>query len=112
MKCEQYIMLGTRYQFDFGVCHFSKGWAQVDTDQDFPHFGIWINPRDLHVIIFAEGDVTEMTADNKLEFIGYVRRLAKDESWRGIDTLCQDSIEQEFHSLGLSDLFHPDRTST
>jgi len=32
-----------RYKFDFGLCSYSKGWIQFDTDQDAWYFGVWIH---------------------------------------------------------------------
>jgi len=34
----------SRYAFDFRLCHFKNGWAQLDTRQDASYYGNWINP--------------------------------------------------------------------
>ena len=43
-----------RYHFDFGECSACNGYAQVDTSQDAPYFGIWTNPMNLnHSLIYG-----------------------------------------------------------
>lgn len=107
---ERYRHEGCRYDFDFGVCNYKKGWAQCDTGQDASYFGIWANPARLQVVTFAEGDVTVATASNPDEFVAEIRRIAqwgKDSGWGfKIDGMCDEGIIQRFADLGLADLLH------
>ena len=41
MKIAREFCPGDRYTYDFGLCSFEKGWAQVDTAQDASYFGTW-----------------------------------------------------------------------
>ena len=34
-----------RYVYDFSVCTYEKGWAQIDTRQDASYYGTWTNPE-------------------------------------------------------------------
>ena len=44
MKITREFCPGDRYVYDFGLCTYEKGWAQVDTAQDASYFGTWANP--------------------------------------------------------------------
>jgi hypothetical protein len=33
-----------RYVYDFVLCTYDKGWAQIDTRQDASYYGTWTNP--------------------------------------------------------------------
>lgn len=48
-----------RYVFDFELCTYAKGWAQVDTYQDASYFGIWTQPWERRTVTFAEGDLDQ-----------------------------------------------------
>lgn len=45
-----------RYPFDFADDFTSEGWMQCDTDDDASYFGVWVNPKQLFVLTYAEGD--------------------------------------------------------
>jgi hypothetical protein len=47
-----------RYKIDFADDFTSEGWLQFDTDQDASYFGVWVNPRHLCTLTYAEGDWT------------------------------------------------------
>lgn len=100
----------TRYQFDMDYCHFSGGWAQVDTNSDASWYGNWANPFERKLVQYAEGDVTITECDNDEEFIeavrGFVNWHKGNETWKGIDTMCCDKIEERFVEMGLEDCFH------
>ena len=38
MKITREFCPGDRYLYDFGLCSYKKGWAQVDTAQDASYF--------------------------------------------------------------------------
>ena len=99
-----------RYDFDWNDCNRKQGFAQVDTSQDFSHYGAWANPFTLTLVTFAEGDITESTADTQAEFLA---ELVKMRDWHheqgdkfGIDALCDDKLISEFKSIGAGELLH------
>ena len=51
-----------RYTFDFGLQLTPEddpaAWNQLDTDQDAPYFGVWIQRRDRMILTWAEGDLS------------------------------------------------------
>ena len=47
-----------RYRWDFNEPFRSDGWEQYDTSQDAWYFGVWVNPRKLVTLSYAEGDWT------------------------------------------------------
>ena len=51
-------LMGDRYKYDFRQCKPSDGWAQLDTKQDAPYYGNWINPLTLETLSYCEGDVS------------------------------------------------------
>ena len=100
-----------RYEFDCGRCSLAKGWAQVDTEQDAPHFGTWTNPTTLEILSYCEGDVTVQLADNPEEYVEALRYLKKwneEMGWKfgGIDGGCKDTLIARFTELGVGDLLH------
>ena len=102
---------GDRYLFDFDICHYKKGWAQVDTSQDAWYFGAWANPTSLQLLSYAEGDVTLQTADTEEEFVEMLRSLQQwneehGHSFLGIDPMCDEGLKGRFEALGLADLLH------
>ncbi len=102
---------GDRYRFDFGACHVSKGYAQIDTTQDASYFGQWANPMALKVVKFQEGDLEVQECETPEEFAKTLEKLHEWTSglgyWLGIDTLLNSEVEQAFRRLGLARLFHP-----
>ena len=47
MKITREFCPGDRYVYDFGLCRYEKGWAQIDTAQDASFFGTWADPTRL-----------------------------------------------------------------
>jgi hypothetical protein len=45
-----------RYLVDFDDHAGDEGWEQFDTDQDAHYFGVWVNPKLLLTLTYAEGD--------------------------------------------------------
>ncbi len=39
MKITREFAPADRYTYDFGLCSYENGWAQVDTAQDASYFG-------------------------------------------------------------------------
>ena len=112
MKRERgFILNGERYAFDFGKCSYANGYAQVDTSQDAPYYGIWTNPTELTILSYCEGDVTTETAENVAEYVIAIQKLKawhEDNGIRfiGIDALADNDLKARFTEIGLADLLH------
>lgn len=110
-RIDEFLMDGNRYDFDFGECHVSLGYAQVDTSQDAPYFGIWTNPTTLNTVSYMEGDVIRETAESVEEYVAYIRKMVADyeemgRPVKGIDPMLNSEIENRFKEIGLGDLLH------
>lgn len=101
---------GSRYLFDFSQCHYKNGWAQVDTKQDAPYYGIWANPLTLKIASYCEGDITVTVCANEDEFVLEMRKLIEWHSERGyfigIDGMCSPGIIEAFKRLGFEKELH------
>ena len=75
MKITRQLCPGDRYVYDFGLCIYEKGWAQVDTAQDASYFGTWANPTRLMIFIYCEGDTTLQEAASPDEFAAELREI-------------------------------------
>ena len=100
-----------RYYFDFGECSHHLGYAQVDTSQDAPYFGIWTNPTTLTTVSYMEGDIYKDIAENVEEYVEYIRKMKADydamgRPISGIDPMLNDEISNRFKEIGLGDLLH------
>jgi hypothetical protein len=110
-KTRSLEIMGDRYRYDFKLCSYEKGWAQVDTRQDASYFGTWCHPTTFELMSYCEGDVTHTQCDNESEFVAKVRELAdwnKERGyWLGIDAGFADGdMRPRFIQLGLEDLMH------
>lgn len=99
-----------RYTFDFNLCTFPKGWAQLDTAEDASHYGTWAHPKRFKIVTYCEGDTTIQTADSAAEFktlIDVVIRFhEKNGSWRGIDPGLDENSIRAWADLGLKSFLH------
>lgn len=99
-----------RYNFDFDLCHYKKGWAQLDTREDAEWFGNWANPTKRMLVYFAEGDVEIITCETDEEFAVELKRKWASYTEMGyepaIDAMCEASIIERFNALGLGELLH------
>ena len=101
-----------RYYYDFGPCHFSKGWAQLDTAQDASYFGNWINPITLRAFSYCEGDLTTVECESEAEFVEHVReamrfyRVERGETGAAIDGMCSERIIEALKRMGLGEFLH------
>ena len=105
-----FICCADRYRFDFDICNYKKGWAQVDTGQDASYYGTWAHPGQLKIVSFMEGDIVVQEAENPEEFANELRSI---EAWNkkagysfGIDGMCDQAIIDGFISLGLGEMLH------
>jgi len=87
------------------------GYCSIDTREDAPYFGNWVNVEKLKVVTYAEGDYTETTGDNKEEFKNYL--LEKIIKWYqdrkeflGIDPGLNEKKRDSLINFGLANLIH------
>lgn len=97
-----------RYQFDFRLCTYAKGWAQLDTSQDASYFGTWINPTERKIANYCEGDVTIQTAETDEEVVSLVAEI---KAWNvqqghrfiGIDPGLGEEMQGRLVAAGLGE---------
>jgi hypothetical protein len=111
MQIERFHMNADRYLFDFDRCTYAKGWAQLDTPQDASYFGNWVNPTELKLCSYTEGDVTITTCTTAEEFAAEVRRACEwyahnDGKPGRIDPGFGEDMKARFEALGLGDVLH------
>ena len=111
MKITRELCPGDRYTYDFGLCSYENGWAQVDTAQDASYFGTWANPTRLMIFSYCEGDTTLKEAASPEEFATELRAIDTWNQANGcgparIDPGFNPAMKAEFEALGLSDLLH------
>ena len=79
MQTQKTFCNSDRYIFDYDICSFKKGFAQIDTNEDASYFGNWVNFKSLELITYCEGDLTVIKCDDIKEFkeqlfkVGYLR---------------------------------------
>ena len=104
------MQMQDRYLFDFELCHFKKGWAQIDTDQDASYYGNWANPLTRQTVSYIEGDVRITRHDTDEAYAKHLRDWAAWSKEAGhtfkIDGMCNREIIGAFNALDLSDLLH------
>ena len=98
-----------RYYYDETL----RGFAQVDTYQDAPYFGTWINPVERKIVTFCEGDVTETTCETDDELKAEVIRMKEyyQDGFKGIDpgwpnTESCKAITARLEAIGLAEFIH------
>lgn len=97
---------GDRYQFDFKLCTYAKGWAQLDTSQDASYFGTWINPTERKIASYCEGDVTVQTTETDEELVSLVAEIkgwneSNGHRFIGIDPGYGDDMMERLTAAGL-----------
>lgn len=108
MKVERSVKHTDRYEFDFGECHTSEGFAQLDTKQDASYYGNWINPTKLQVVTYAEGDVIRIGFDSKQEMLEWVKSFHDNKGlgFIGIDPGLGEVLKSECIANGLGPFLH------
>jgi hypothetical protein len=106
----QFVGDTDRYAFDFRLCTYANGWAQVDSREDAPYYGHWANPRRRMIVGYAEGDVDTTTCETDEEFAAELRKLCnwlKEYSGLGaVDPGFSEEMKADFERLGCGDLLH------
>lgn len=59
-----------RYEFDHTL--IPEGFHQLDTEQDAYYYGVWVNPVELKMVEYAEGDLTRTTFESIAEAVGQI----------------------------------------
>lgn len=103
----------SRYDFD-NMLKATDGWAQFDTGQDAPYFGIWVNPIKREIITFCEGDTTHTTCSTSKDFADQLREMIDfyrpDHGPAKIDCCLNrpayNTIRAELTRLGFADDCH------
>ncbi len=111
MKITREFAPADRYTYDFGLCSYENGGAQVDTAQDASYFGIWANPIRLMIFSYCEGDTTLKEAASPEEL---ATELCEIDAWSRanghgparIDPGFDPAMKAAFVALGLADLLH------
>lgn len=111
MKTTREFAPADRYLYDFGLCSYANGFAQVDTSQDASYFGTWANPTRLIVFSYCEGDTTLQECETAEEFAAELRAIDAWNVSQGhgralIDPGLDPAFKAEFERLGLADLLH------
>ena len=109
-RVTEFLMNADRYQFDFGECSASNGFAQIDTTEDAWYYGTWANPYDLKFMSYAEGDLTRESYDSLDDFVARIREYhqwaLKMQLWKGIGPGLDPSAVARWKEIGLGDLLH------
>ena len=110
-RIEMFIPDAERYLFDFQLCTYARGWAQIDTEQDASYYGTWCSPSARKVLTFAEGDVTIRVFDTDEAFAADLRAIDAWNRTNGyggakIDPGFDPAMKAAFERLGLGDLLH------
>ena len=111
MKITREFCPGDRYVYDFGLCSYENGWAQVDTAQDASYFGTWANPTRLMIFSYCEGDTTLKEAASPEEFTAELREIDAWNRAHGygparIDPGFDPEMKASFVALGLVAMLH------
>ena len=111
MKITREFAPADRYTYDFGLCSYENGWAQVDTDKDASYFGTWANPTQLMIFSYCEGDTTLKEAASPEEFAAELREIDEWNRANGygpakIDPGFDPAMKVAFVEHGLADMLH------
>ncbi len=111
MKVTREFCPGDRYGYDFGLCSYENGWAQVDTAQHASYFGTLANPTRSMIFSYCEGDTTLKEAVSPEEFATELRETDARNRAHGygpawIDPGFDPAMKAAFEGLGLADMLH------
>ena len=110
MKTQKTFCNSDRYTFDYDICNYKKGFAQIDTNEDFAYFGNWVNFKSLELITYCEGDITINKCDNVEEFkkqlLEVVTWYKNNNTYKGIDLMDSKEIKEDFNKLNLDNYFY------
>jgi hypothetical protein len=99
-----------RYLYDFRVCTYANGWAQIDTRQDASYYGTWTNPTTREIFCYCEGDTTLIRCSTDDEYRDELRAVIDWNKsagyWLGIDPGGITNMRDQFVALGFEDALH------
>ena len=105
-----------RLAFDFGLMP-TRRWAQIDTTETRAGnwYGMWTNPFERRILVYAEGDVSDTVYADDEEYAGGLRAIAGKElakdTWIGIDAPYAQ-IEARLVKAGAGDVLDCRRSPT
>ena len=87
-----------------------KRYCSIDTRQDAPYFGNWVNVETLSCITYCEGDYIETKGDNREEFLIHLKKVIKfyqdRKEFLGIDPELNEKKRDSLINFGLAHLIH------
>jgi hypothetical protein len=102
--------MSDRYKYDFRLCTYANGWAQIDTRQDAPYYGTWTNPDRREIFNYCEGDLCLTRCDTDDEYRIELRKTIdwnkEAGHWIGIDPGFSAEMRDKFVLLGFEDALH------
>ena len=60
MKTQKSFCNSDRYVFDYDMCSFKKGFAQIDTTEDASILETGVNFKSLELVTYCEGDFKQL----------------------------------------------------
>lgn len=112
---ESHMANGDRYWFDFNECSPANGFVQMNTWQDAPYFGVWVNLLEYKIVSYAEGDVFRETYNSREAFVAALWRTFEfyssgaTNSYRTfLDTGMIEWATTRAWSLGLGKMLAPE----
>jgi hypothetical protein len=111
MKITREFCPDDRCVYDFGLCSYQDGWAQVDKAQHASYFGTWANPTRLLIFNYCEGETNLKEAASREEFAAELREI---DAWNRahaygparIDPGFNPAMKAAFEGLRLADMLH------
>ncbi|MCK1741369.1 hypothetical protein IVA80_10955 [Bradyrhizobium sp. 139] len=104
------VINGDRYKYDLRLCKPSDGWAQLDTRQDAPYYGTWVNPVKRELFNYCEGDLTHTLCSDDADFTTSLRACIdwnrERDYFIGIDPCGEETIRAELIRLGFEADLH------
>ena len=115
MKVTNSFAPADRYLYDFRLCTYEKGWAQLDTRQDAGYYGTWINPTERKILNYCEGDIYLTECETDAELVAAVESIKTwnnengsngfkgiDPGWSGVE----GEMGQRLVAAGLGGYLH------
>jgi hypothetical protein len=103
-------IMSDRYKYDFRLCKFSEGWAQLDSRQDASYYGQWANPLTLRLQSYCEGDTNATVCDTEADFVTALSECINWNKeagyWIGIDAGKDGPIVEAFTRMGFAGELH------
>ncbi len=108
--------IDNRLAFDWALMPTQR-WAQIDTTETRAGnwYGMWTNPFERRILIYAEGDVSDTVYADDDEYAEGLRAIAEKElakdTWIGIDAPYAQ-VEAQLVKAGANDILWRRRAAT